>query len=97
MTVINLRARGPVDPKPTLAGPWRRLELVTLGSGDSLELAPGACEYLVFVVDGDGSATDPAGEIPLSSGSSLTLLRGAGTTLKSRRGPFELFVITIDC
>jgi hypothetical protein len=93
--VVNLADGAPFDPKPTLAGGWRSLRMVTLGAGESERLDPGEVEYALYVLEGEGTAELADRSVPVRAGSALTLLKGAEGTLVAGNG-LTVFLVTLD-
>jgi mannose-6-phosphate isomerase-like protein (cupin superfamily) len=91
--IVHLAEVGELDPKPTLAGPWRFIRFARIPAGDELALELEHTEYLVFVVDGRGSARVGGKEVPLRRGSSLTLMAGATARITGGDGGVEVFVV----
>ena len=91
--IVHLAEVGELDPKPTLAGPWRFIRFARLSAGDELALELEQTEYLVFVVEGAGSAIVGGNEVPLRRGSSLTLMAGATARVTAGDAGVELFVV----
>ena len=91
--VVHLPEVGETDPKPTLAGPWRWIRFTRLGDGEELALALDRTEFLVFVVDGAGSADVGGKRVPLRRGSALTLMEGAAARIKASTTGLEVFAV----
>jgi uncharacterized cupin superfamily protein len=91
--IVHLAEIGELDPKPTLAGPWRFIRFARLPAGEELALELEHTEYLVFVVEGRASARVGAKEVPLRRGSSLTLMAGATARVMAGDSGVELFVV----
>ena len=91
--IVHLAQVGEVDPTPPLAGPWRSIRLARLGSGERLALELERTEYLVFVVDGSGSAHVGGKDVAVRRGSALTLMAGASAILAAGADGLELFVV----
>ena len=91
--IVRLAEVGQLDPRPPLAGPWRFIRFARLADGDELALELEHTEYLVFVVDGTGSARLGGKGVPLRRGSSLTLMAGATARITAGDGGVELFVV----
>ena len=95
MEVVSLLDGTPCDPKSALAGEWRYIRMLDLGTGESEELAAGDVEYAVYVMDGAGTAELADRSVPLRAGSALTLLKGAGAKLISTTG-LAVFLVSVD-
>jgi hypothetical protein len=91
--IVHLADVGELDPKPTLAGPWRFIRFARVPAGAELALELEQTEYLVFVVAGAGSARVGGKHVPLDRGSSLTLMAGATARITAGDGGVELFVV----
>ena len=97
MEVRNLPAEGPVDPKGILAGKWRSIRTVSLGPGQSEELARGAVEYAVYVTGGHGVVrSNPTGERPIAEGTCVVVLKDSAATLVADGDGIDLFVVAVD-
>jgi uncharacterized cupin superfamily protein len=91
--IVHLAEVGQLDPKPPLAGPWRFIRFARVAAGDELALELQQTEYLVFVVDGAGTARVGGKEVALRRGSSLTLMAGATARITAGDDGVELFVV----
>jgi hypothetical protein len=92
-SIVRLAEVGETDPKPPLAGPWRWIRFARLTDGEELALKLDRTEYLVFTVDGEGSADLAGKHVPLRRGSALTLMEGAAARITAGRAGLELFVV----
>ena len=91
--IVHLAEVGQLDPKPPLAGPWRFIRFARVAARNELALELQHTEYLVFVVDGTGTARVGGKEVALRRGSSLTLMAGATARITAGDGGVELFVV----
>jgi hypothetical protein len=91
--IVHLAEVVEIDPKPPLAGPWRWVRFARLTDGEELALDLDRTEYLVFAVDGAGSAAVGGKPVALQRGSALTLMEGATARIVADAGGLALFVV----
>ena len=92
--------RGAVTPDELAAvfgAPWRRIELVRQAAGTATERRLlNDCDLLLFVVSGEGSADCSSGEVDLTPGTSLAILKGEEYSLAAGPAGIELFCAEME-
>ncbi|MEY9485202.1 mannose-6-phosphate isomerase-like protein (cupin superfamily) [Streptomyces calvus] len=75
-TVVDLGRELDVDPRPVLQGPLRRIRMLRVAPGASLDLPGRGFEHTVFVLDGQGSASAQSVTVPIRQGTAVTTSGG---------------------
>lgn len=95
-SIVHLEHGHPVDPKHFLSGAWREIGVRRIPTGDVDRLVADGVEYAVYVMGGEGRAENGGGQIEVTEGTAMTVLRGDEVTFASGRDPLELFVVALD-
>ncbi|MCX4766567.1 cupin domain-containing protein [Streptomyces sp. NBC_01275] len=94
--VRDLRGHGPLDAAEVLTGPLRTVGVRDLPPHAGVELAARGTEHTVFVLSGTGTARSADREVPLASGTALTLPLGGAVRLWAGDGGMEYFHAVLD-
>ncbi|WP_329047646.1 cupin domain-containing protein [Streptomyces violaceus] len=74
--VVDLGRELDVDPRPVLEGPLRRIRMLQVAPGMSLDLTGRDYEHTVFVLEGRGSAVAESVTVPVRQGTAVTTSGG---------------------
>lgn len=94
--VRDLRAHGPLDAADVLTGPLRTIHVQDLPPCAGVEFVSRGTEHTVFVLSGTGTARTADREVPLASGTALTLPLGGSVRLWAGDGGLEFFHAVLD-
>ena len=79
-----------------MAGPWKNIEVVTLGARESVDLQAQGDEHCVFTIDGTAHVSEPDGRSwDFVAGNTVTLPEGGRCTITAGAEGMRYLIITL--